>query len=74
MNPTTLCHIVVSSNQPSADLLLSVEAERQVSAAGNGRSEERAEAIPSRLQTLVRQACVGTLLLGLSPEVSRRYR
>src|SRR5882672_7433675 len=45
---TCLGFMVTSSSVFIAD------AERQVSAAGNGRSEARAEAIPSRLQTLVR--------------------
>jgi len=54
MHPTALHHIVVSSNWPHTDLLLSMEAERQVSAAPGSRSEARAEAERRRLETIVR--------------------
>src|SRR3989442_1269422 len=61
MHPAVLYHMIVSFSQPHADLLLSMDAERQVSAAGNSRSEARAEAIPSRLHTLVRPRFSGTV-------------
>src|SRR5882724_1370510 len=54
MHPAVLYHMVLSSRQPHADLLLSTEAERQVSAApGSGSA---ADAGRRRLHTLVRQA------------------
>src|SRR5262249_29535943 len=39
MHPTMLNHIVISSNQPYADLLLLVEAQRQPSPAAGSRSD-----------------------------------
>jgi len=39
MPPIVLPHIVISSRQPHADLVLSIEAERQVSGAVGSRSD-----------------------------------
>src|SRR6266852_3399674 len=50
MPPIVLPHIVISSRQPHADLVLSIEAERQPSAAAGSRSDEGAEAVGSQLQ------------------------
>src|SRR5207245_5412644 len=44
MHPAVLDHMVVSLSQPHADLLLSIEAERQPSAAAGRGSEARADA------------------------------
>src|SRR5712691_9987664 len=54
MPPIVLPHIVISSRQPHADLVLSIEAERSRSPAAGSRSEARAEAGGSQVQCNVR--------------------
>jgi len=69
MHPAVLYHMGVSFSQPHADLLLSIEAERHASGAGKSGSEARADAVPRRLDALVR--CYGVpreLLCLASPD------
>jgi hypothetical protein len=46
--------MIISSPWPPADLLLSLDAEREVSAAAGSGSEAGADAVSGRLQTLYR--------------------
>jgi len=57
MIPTVVRRMAVSLRQLYADFLLSMAAERRASGAGSSRSDAGAEAVPRRLQAVVRPVC-----------------
>jgi len=56
MYPMVLDSMVISSGQPHANLLLSMDAERRGSAAAGGGSDGGADTVGSQLQPNVRLA------------------